>query len=124
MSPLPVCTDWWMFVHRLEVEATGQQVPPFAKDVSREELIRKANNAVRSLKARERGAFEAAVQKAILRITTTPPVPEQTLALAKLRWPLVLSTNYDNCYAAALRLRAEAPDRPLAVGFGLRGRRR
>ena len=112
---VPVCTDWWTFVHRLEVEATGQEVPPFSKRVSREKLIGKANNAVRSLKARERGAFEAAVQKAILRNTATPAVPEQTLALAKLRWPLVLSTNYDNCYAAALHLQQEAPARPLAV---------
>jgi hypothetical protein len=102
-------------LHRLEVEAARQEVPPFAKDVSREELIRKANNAVRSLKAGERGAFEAAVQKAIVRITASPPIPEQTLALANLRWPLVLSTNYDNCYAAALHLQQDAPDRPLAV---------
>ncbi len=115
---VPVCTDWWEFIRRLEVAATRKEVRPLAKDIQRDELIRRANEAVRSLKARQTGAFESAVKKALLRGTGTPSLPAQTLALAKLRWSLVLSTNYDNCYPAALR--QEAPDRPLAVvGRGL-----
>lgn len=43
----------------------------------------------------------------------TEPIPLQTQALARIWWPLMLSTNYDNCYAAAFH--ACFPDRQLAV---------
>lgn len=45
--------------------------------------------------------------------TATPEIPPQTLSLAKIWWPLVLSTNYDNCYAAAFH--QSFPERHLAV---------
>jgi hypothetical protein len=35
-------------------------------------------------------------------------IPSQTRALARLRWPLVLTTNYDNHYAAAVGERPDA----------------
>ena len=40
-------------------------------------------------------------------------IPPQTLSLSRLSWPLVLSTNYDNCYAAAFH--KSFPERHLAI---------
>jgi hypothetical protein len=110
---VPVCTDWWTFVHRLESAAAGHEVPAYPPNIKREDLIRRANSAVRSLKAGKIGTFEPAVRKALLSDGPLPPIPEQMLALAKVRWPLVLTTNYDNCYPAALR--RQSPDRQIAI---------
>jgi SIR2-like protein len=99
---MPVCTDWWTFVQRLEC-ASGRETEPLKKSLSREELIRRANNAVRSLKARKQGSFEPAIRQALLSNPAKADIPTQTRALAKLWWPLVLSTNYDNCYCTAAR---------------------
>src|SRR5438132_670512 len=67
-----------------------------------DELIRRANSAVRTLKGGERGAFAKAVRAGLLSAgTDNRSIPPQTQTLARLSWPLVLSTNYDNCYAAA-----------------------
>ena len=99
-----VCTDWPTFVYRLEVAASGPGVAAPEEGAARDALIRRANNAVRALRAREPGAFERALAKALFTAPDAPPaVPSQTTALARLWWPLVLSTNYDNCYAAAFR---------------------
>jgi SIR2-like protein len=110
---VPLCTDWWTFVHRLESQAAGKHVRPYRKDTSREDLIRRANNAVRELRSRKPGAFPAAVRHALLRNRMAAEIPPQTVALAGFRWPLVVSTNYDNCYTAAHG--KQRPPRPLAV---------
>jgi hypothetical protein len=110
---IPVCSDWNTFVRTLESAAQEKDIPAYPDTTSREELIRRANNAVRTLKAREPGTFERAVERALIRTAADSPIPPQTLALAGLPWPLVLSTNYDNLYAAAMRERF--PERELAV---------
>jgi hypothetical protein len=108
-----VCTDWSNFVRRLELAAHGTQAMRQDEE-TREALIRRANNAVRILRAREPGTFERELAAALIAAPEEQPaVPPQTTALARLWWPLVLSTNYDNCYATAFQTRF--PDAQLAI---------
>jgi hypothetical protein len=95
----PLCSDWPSFVGGLE-SATGVMAAPPTSSTERTELIRRANGAVHQLKAGPRGAFLNAVRHA-LAAGGSPEIPPQTRALARLWWPLVLSTNYDTCYEAA-----------------------
>jgi len=112
------CTDWPTFIEKLET-ATGQpELSPRESDKSKpppsDELIRRANSAVRTLKHGERKAFAKAIRASLLTDKVDPEsIPPQTQALAHIWWPLMLSTNYDNCYAAAFHDRF--PDRHLAV---------
>jgi len=108
-----VCTDWSNFVRGLELAAHGTQAMRQDEE-TRDALIRRANNAVRILRAREPGTFERALAAALIAAPEAQPaVPPQTTALARLWWPLVLSTNYDNCYATAFQRRF--PDAQLAI---------
>lgn len=108
------CTDWPTFIQALET-ATGQsELSPLDNNTPRDVLIRRANSAVRRLKRREQGVFAKAIRAGLLTDKQdTEPIPLQTQALARIWWPLMLSTNYDNCYAAAFH--ACFPDRQLAV---------
>jgi len=115
---LRTCTDWQTFIEKLET-ATGQSEESLPESATCEtaraaELIRRANSAVRTLKHGEREAFEKAIRESLrARTPDTESIPKQTQALSRIWWPLVLSTNYDNCYAAAFRM--EFPNRDLAV---------
>jgi hypothetical protein len=105
-----VCTDWSLLVHRLELAA--QRTPQ--DDKAPDALIRRANSAVRTLRAREPGTFERELAAALItKPEAQPAVPPQTTALVRLWWPLVLSTNYDNCYATAFQKRF--PDAQFAI---------
>ena len=69
---------------------------------------------MRTLKRGERGAFAKALRESVLADKSGAKlIPLQTQALARIWWPLMLSTNYDNCYAAAFH--KHFPDRDLAV---------
>ncbi|MFN0057399.1 MAG: SIR2 family NAD-dependent protein deacylase [Planctomycetota bacterium] len=103
---IPACTDWNNFVYRLEKRAeptkrarSQRRAPPPA------DIIRRANRAVRLLKSQNRDTFIAAVRHALATegAGEANSIPAQTRALARLWWPLVLTTNYDNCYVAAFR---------------------
>ena len=111
---IPICTDWPRFIGALERTTTQSGADPLDSNTPRDVLIRRANSAVRTLKRRERGAFATAVKKALLSNEPSSSseelkihgkdasvYPSQTKSLARLWWPMVLSTNYDNCYAAA-----------------------
>jgi hypothetical protein len=94
---VPRCRSWADFVAGLEREADiGESTAP---DVPPQELIRRANRAVRVLRAREPAAFARHVRAAL--IGEEHGLPAQTRALARLRWPLVLTTNYDDLFVAA-----------------------
>ena len=57
---------------------------------------------MRRLRSGAEGEFERALAKALFaESAATRGIPQQTLALAKIWWPLVVSTNYDNFFAAA-----------------------
>jgi hypothetical protein len=96
------CTDWPTFVAALEAAAGQSEPGKLDSTTARDLLIRRANSAVRTLKRREEGAFAQAIRASLVsQGPGTGMVPPQTLALARIPWPLLLSTNYDNCYAAA-----------------------
>jgi hypothetical protein len=106
----PACTDWPGLVGKLEREAgiaPGEDLAGAADAI----IIRRGNEAVRSLKAREIGSFVAALRKAL--VDRGGDAPAQTEALARIWWPLVLTTNYDNYFASAFTKRF--PERLFAV---------
>src|SRR6266850_6822002 len=107
----PACSDWTGFVQKLEACSKS---PSQENQNSREDLIRRANTAVRKLKGGEAGTFVTAVRTSLSSDETKDSsIPPQTVSLARIWWPLVLSTNYDNCYSAAF---AESfPNRQLQV---------
>jgi hypothetical protein len=108
----PACTDWPGLVRKLEAKAGLPDAPPLGDKTPSDEIIRRGNNAVRTLKARKAGAFTDAMSHALLDQGGAQP-PDQTVALARLPWPLVLTTNYDNFFAAAFQ--QSFPDRLLTV---------
>lgn len=93
------CTGWQEMIQRLEHRAyEGRRLRPTAK-ATPSELIERANSAVRALKAGQPGTFERAMREAV--VARKNAIPKPTQLLARVWWPLVLTTNYDNCYAAA-----------------------
>ncbi|MFN8058332.1 MAG: SIR2 family protein [Vicinamibacterales bacterium] len=100
---VPACAGWERFARCLEVEAYGDAARASWRGVSPEEIIRRANRAVRSLKSGRLSDFEASLRRALFGGRSAIEVPLQTRTLARVWWPLVLSTNYDDCYYAAFK---------------------
>jgi SIR2-like protein len=101
------CTGWPEMIRRLEMRAfEDRPARPTAK-ATPSELIERANSVVRALKAGTPGTFEQAMRRAV--IAQPNRIPKPTRTLARIWWPLVLTTNYDNCYLAAFvqRFRGE-----------------
>jgi SIR2-like protein len=97
----PNCAGWPGLIGGLEREAgvSSMGLDPPTDKTPAPELIQRANRAVRRLRASEERAFADALRRALF--TTTEPAPRQTLELASIWWPLVLTTNYDNLYVEA-----------------------
>jgi hypothetical protein len=94
---IPACVDWKTLVENLEGAAAADGEPERPRGESSADLVRRANAAVRKLRARKPGAFLAAVKRAAVEGGDQgQEIPPQTKALAELWWPLVLTTNYDN----------------------------
>jgi len=94
------CPTWEPFVSRLE-EAAGMAGNGTSADAAM--LTRRADRAVQALVYRRRLA-EAC--REALHMGSHPPIPDQTRALARTYWPLVVTTNYDDLYLLAS---AQAP---------------
>jgi hypothetical protein len=110
------CTDWPTFIASLEVSAGLHGLPALDGSTTREVLVRRANNAVRTLKRSVPGVFAKAVRAALLsNEPNTPLVSPQMRSLTGIWWPLALSTNYDNCYAAGFHGNKNFAGRQLAV---------
>jgi hypothetical protein len=95
------CTSWPVMIERLEERAFPDRSQR-ARRSSRtqpSDLIERANSAVRALKTGTPRQFERAMRYAVVARKNT--IPRSTRALADVWWPLVLTTNYDNCYVAA-----------------------
>ncbi|MCU7549835.1 SIR2 family protein [Chitinophagaceae bacterium LB-8] len=103
----PTCTDWTQFIKKIAKEA-GIAIPKALEEnkrVEAYELYRIADIAVTALRALDyesravkyRNALKACDSKE----KDEPKIPIQTKALAKLFWPLVLTTNYDDLYWSA-----------------------
>jgi hypothetical protein len=97
---LPVARSWKGLITGLE-EAAGVPSSAEPEDNKPEALVRRANKATRKLRLVDEAKFYAVVRSLMGDAKSDPPA--QSLALARLWWPLVLSTNYDNLYAAAHR---------------------
>lgn len=110
------CTDWPTLIASLEASAGLQRLPALDSTTARDVLVRRANSAVRTLKGAAPGVFAKAVRSALLsNEPDTPLVSPQMRALTRIWWPLVLSTNYDNCYAAGFHENRDFAGRELAV---------
>jgi len=108
------CADWPTLITSLEASAGLPKGADLDNDSARDVLIRRANNAVRTLKRGVPGAFAKAVRAALLsKEPDIPLISPQMQALTRIWWPLALSTNYDNCFAAGFHQNFDA--RHLAV---------
>jgi hypothetical protein len=100
----PVCRGWAGMIAQLELIGGLRSVPE-AKKVSEGddfELTRRAAFVLEQL--RLEGGFDkvvSAVRDALLESGPAPP-STSTAAMALLHWPLVLTTNYDDLYVAAV----------------------
>jgi hypothetical protein len=72
---------------------------PAAHGVLGDELVVRADRAATRL--RVEGRLPAAIREHLGTLESIDVVPQQTMALAGLRCPLVISTNYDDVYLAA-----------------------
>jgi hypothetical protein len=108
----PACPDWKGLIAGLE-ERCG--IDPTAGGTEPVDLVRRGNRAVRLLKRRDERTFINGMRAALYR--GRPPVPPQTQALARLWWPLVLTTNYDNHFETAYgRAHRDARDALTVLG--------
>jgi SIR2-like domain len=120
---IPAAASWKGLVENLEREADVHiQIKPTSDsnpkrtqnckpDPRPEELIRRANAAVRSLRAQGQKTLISATAKATFEFDgKVTSIPEQTAALAEIDWPLVLTTNYDNLFESAFH-RSRSDDR-------------
>lgn len=114
---MPVAPSWKALIIGLE-EAAG--IPPSTRDEDNrpEGLVRRANKATRKLRLADEKNFYDTARRLMGPVVFDPP--RQTVALARLWWPLVLSTNYDNLFVAAHRRQhsTNGPggvDRPIGV---------
>lgn len=101
---VPACHDWEKLVIGLETQAQVPPLPPPNPTIPKQkedsaELVRRANRAVQRIRAKNPGGFAEAVRAAVF--ASASAIPKQSVALARLWWPLVLSTNYDDLYALA-----------------------
>ena len=97
---VPACRLWGPFVAGLEqaagIEAEGGDDKP-------DGLVLSANRAISRLRALGTATLAKEVREALFdEKVQTPP---QTDALARLWWPIVLSTNYDDCLVTAFEKR-------------------
>lgn len=99
---VPACSGWVKFVESLEKQAGTVQSNSngsTANNTSPSMLIRRVDLAVRHLCNQSYEYFVKACRKA-LNGSTPNEIPPQTRALASIYWPLILTTNYDDWYAA------------------------
>lgn len=101
---IPHGVTWEMFVESLE-----EQAKPYG-DISspNQDLIRRANFAMRNLRLAGANTAEC-IRRAVYRNKGPDiEVPPQTRELAKLYWPLICTTNYDDIYLRAREQQARA----------------
>ncbi len=97
---MPIARSWKGLITGLE-EAAGIALSTKDEDNKPEGLVRRANKATRKLRLADEAHFYAVVRSLMGDLQSDPP--PQTLALARLWWPLVLTTNYDNLFVVAHR---------------------
>jgi hypothetical protein len=84
---------WEEFIQHLEVEARIQ--PGFGTAPS--QLIQRAARAVRQLPRHDYQQFTGSIRQALVS-KELAPIPPGAQALARIWWPLVITTNYDDWF--------------------------
>jgi SIR2-like domain len=106
----PACPDWAGLIAELERQCG---MDPAGGAAGPADLVRRGNRAVRILKRKSSGDFHRALRKALYPSQVRPP--DQTEALARTWWPMVLTTNYDDLFAQAYRRNFQEAGDALAV---------
>lgn len=111
---IPACTDWAGFVQKLEELADIDQESSTGRP-SPTRLIERAATAMHALRRQGEPSISEAIRAAVYK-TPSPRIPASTRALAKIEWPMVCTTNYDELYVAALHHaweECQAQERPI-----------
>ena len=93
----PACRLWKPFVEELSQKAGIA----FEAEDKPDAYVMQANKAIARLRALGPEAVAGTVRKALFTGETVPP--PSTRALARLWWPIALTTNYDDCFVTAFR---------------------
>ena len=107
----PLCADWPGLVSSLEQQAGLKNLPAITKSTGPAELVQRANAAVQHLRRGAPHRLRNGLLRALFRsealdwINQDDRIPPQTRELARIAWPLVLTTNYDNAYMRAYEQR-------------------
>lgn len=106
------CEGWEGLISKLE-RHLALALPKHEPPADAHRLIQRAHRVVRKLRYGGAKRLEDALHQCL---GTSPEPPPQTQALAKIWWPLVLTTNYDNCFSSAfnrhfsgMRIRGRSP---------------
>lgn len=99
----PVCADWTSFISRLCV-VTGVSENALSPNTHSEELLRRADDAMRVLRGWMPNRRRDEISKALSPSKEALDVPPQSKALAEFRWPLVITTNYEDVFLEAVSL--------------------
>lgn len=99
---VPACTGWRQFVAGLEAFAlqTTGAAPAGGDEADPTRLIERALQALQAIRRHGRNLADA-VRSAVYCPEQDCRVPPAAAALARLHWPLVCTTNYDEIYLKA-----------------------
>lgn len=112
----PVCAGWTPFISQLCIATEVCKEAP--KDgTPTEELLRRADDAMRVLRGWGAARRRDAISEALRSSDGSLEVPRQAKALAEFRWPLVITTNYEDVFLKAVRLPGWSKD-----AYDVRGR--
>ena len=98
----PACRLWEPFVDQLEKEAGLQSA---GNNPQPDSLVMRASKAIARLRALETAELANRVRAALFNENPVPP--PQTKALCRLCWPMVMTTNYDDCLFRAFEKQHE-----------------
>ena len=90
----PKLALWAQFVQRLEIEADIRE--PCDAESGNELDVRAQRACAKIQNSRGRSCFLESISAALK--GSSDEIPPQTTSLASIRWPLVVSTNYDDLY--------------------------
>lgn len=99
----PVCAGWTPFISQLCI-VTGICKDALSDGTPTEELLRRADDAMRVLRGWGAERRKHEISSALRSSHGALEVPRQAKALAEFRWPLIITTNYEDVFLKAVRL--------------------
>lgn len=111
----PSLTLWEGFLKKLEFEANKDMPADSDKrEDSPEVRAQRAATVIRN--ARGNACFISVVRAALLSSQFPAGIPPQTTALAAIKWPIIVSTNYDDLLYGACHINAGKGLKPVLMG--------